>query len=99
MLRKVLHSKTANIGAKFGFQKVLGGYIVDFWCPQLRIAIEVDGPYHLQNQYYDRAREAELIAARIYVLRFTNEQIERELPQVVHTIRSVVAQRKKRDVW
>ena len=60
-------------GIKFYRQTVILGWIVDFWCPKLKLAIEVDGPTHEGREDYDENRalvmEEEL---GVTTIRFTN---------------------------
>lgn len=62
---------------KFRRQVVLGNYIVDFYCSQLQIAIEVDGTQHYLEEglAYDAARDEWLSAHGCMVLRYSNEAI------------------------
>jgi very-short-patch-repair endonuclease len=67
-------------GLKFRRQHVLFGFIVDFYCPSLRLAVEVDGGVRTdQDQIiYDVVREAELWERGIAVVRIKNEDISEE---------------------
>ena len=58
-------------------QKVLGDYIVDFYCPKYKIAIEIDGSQHYAyaNQKKDEIRDSYLRQNGIEVIRFTNNDI------------------------
>lgn len=64
-------------GFRFRRQITLMGYIVDFYCPSLRIAIEVDGSVHLNEEIAakDAEKERALEARGIKVLRFDNEDV------------------------
>lgn len=76
-------------GLKFRRQQVIGGRIVDFWCPGTGIAVEVDGETH--DRESDLAMDAVLRErAGIVVLRFTNEEVMRNLDGVLLAIRKVV---------
>ncbi len=63
--------------------------VVDFYCPKLRIIIEVDGPTHLSDEdiEYDKLRQTELENLGLYFLRFTNEEIYENILYVVERIR------------
>lgn len=95
VLWKVLSSKTANIGAKFVRQFPLFGFIPDFYCQKWGIIVEVDGPYHERQIEYDRYRDSVFHKHGRRVLRFTNDQVRFELPEVVKRIRSAVSICKK----
>lgn len=66
-------------GHKYRFvrQKVIGNYIIDFYCQKLKLGIEVDGETHVgdKNEEYDRKRTEELEQAEIKILRFWNYNI------------------------
>ena len=66
----------------------MGNYILDFFCPSEKLAVEVDGPIHLTEKAkaYDIRREAFLSKKGIRVIRFTNEEVFRKLDEVVETI-------------
>ena len=65
------------VGLKFRRQHPVGPYIVDFYCADRRLAVELDGGQHftVEGLAYDR-RRAEYLAARgIRVVRFTNSEL------------------------
>ena len=66
-------------GFKFRRQHGVGFYVLDFYCPELKLAIEVDGPSHGigDTPEYDRERQAYLERFGIRTLRFTNEEVYR----------------------
>ena len=63
---------------KFHRQKIMFGWIVDFWCPSRSLVVEVDGGYHFEPEQlsYDRRRDR-IIGERLQVriIRVTNEDI------------------------
>ncbi len=67
-------------GIKFRRQHVLHPFIVDFYAPSLKLAVEVDGGYHAERSAEDAARDAELV--RLYgvrVVRLDAARVERNL--------------------
>lgn len=64
-------------GYKFRRQVSIGKYVVDFYCPKLKLAIEIDGDshYHPASKEYDRKREKWIKEFGIKFLRFTNKDI------------------------
>ena len=65
-------------GYKFRRQYSIGGYVVDFYCPELRLVIEVDGLTHYVNdevKIYDKKRQDYIESLGINFLRFTNSDI------------------------
>ena len=90
---KVLWSKLRGQrfgGLKFFRQYSVGPYILDFYCPKLRLAIELDGGQHAEptRQEYDEARTEHLTTKEIRVLRFWNNQVLTETDAVLQRIGS-----------
>ena len=83
------HLRNQNFaGYKFRRQHPIDPYILDFFCPALKLAIELDGSGHgypLREQR-DRTREAFLARQGIAVVRFWNHQIRGELDSVLQAI-------------
>jgi very-short-patch-repair endonuclease len=69
-------------GWRFRRQHVVGGFIVDFYCARLRLAVEVDGEVHLQRSEYDRERDGALLRMGVEVVRLRNEDVHRDLDGV-----------------
>jgi very-short-patch-repair endonuclease len=82
-----LRSKNLN-GCKFRRQYSIGMYIVDFYCPQLKLAIEIDGESHFVDgaDSYDRNRQASIESFGVNFLRFTNTDIYERLEGVIDKI-------------
>ena len=92
---KKLWSKIRDnqLGVRFHAQKVILGYIADFWCPGL--VIEIDGKQHLKKtaQEYDKERDAAMAKIGIKTVRFTAQEVSNNLPAVVALIRQEVQSR------
>ncbi len=75
-------------GYQFYRQKPIGDYIVDFFCPKAKLAIEVDGSHHLVGEMieYDRIRDEYLSSFGLRVLRFTNTDVLTDIEGVVGSI-------------
>ncbi len=67
---------------KFRRQHSIGNYIVDFYCPKLKLDIELDGEYHIYNEEYDRLRDGKLCSLGITTLRYENLMVF-EHPNVI----------------
>ncbi len=82
-----LRSKSLN-GCKFRRQYSIGTYIVDFYCPQLKLAIEIDGESHFIDgaDTYDRNRQTIIESFGISFLRFTNRDVYERLEGVIDKI-------------
>lgn len=80
-------------GFKFRRQHPIGPYIADFYCHEARLAIEIDGGQHGQDNHYDEKRTAYIEAQGVCVLRFWNNQVLAETEGVLEMIRrALVAQ-------
>jgi len=82
-----LKNKQVN-GFKFRRQYSVGPYIVDFYCPELRLAIEVDGDSHFQKgaYEYDGQREKYIKQFNVRFLRFTNLEVYNNLNDVLDAV-------------
>jgi very-short-patch-repair endonuclease len=77
-------------GVKFRRQHPIGAFVVDFCCTECRLAIELDGEIHADQQDRDAERVAILATAGYRVIRFPNQSIRENLPEVLAAIRSAV---------
>jgi very-short-patch-repair endonuclease len=77
-------------GRKFRRQHSVGEFILDFYCPQEKLAIELDGAGHFtaSGNLHDAARTAYLNAVGIRVIRFENKLIWSALESVLQAIES-----------
>jgi len=75
-------------GMKFFRQYSVGPYIVDFYCPKQKLAIELDGCQHgeEEKQQYDKYRSDYLAANGIDVVRFWNNEIMENMSGVLERI-------------
>jgi len=73
------------MGLKFFRQYSVGAYIVDFYCPEHKLAIEVDGGQHAdpENMNYDRERTCYLESIGITVTRFWNNDLLQNIEGVL----------------
>ena len=91
MLWKRLRSKQLD-GYRFRQQHGFGPYVLDFYCPKLRLCIELDGSVHDsdEQQQRDAERTIFLNQNRIKVIRFKNEEVEEDIEKVLSTIRNYI---------
>ena len=75
-------------GYKFRRQYPLAGYILDFYCPAVKLAIELDGGGHDDDEQrrYDRERTKVLEGTGIRVVRFWNNDVLGNLENVLEVI-------------
>ena len=73
---------------KFRRQHPIGSYILDFYCHQARLAIEVDGEVHdsPEAQLNDKGRTRDINQLGIQILRFKNQQVDFDLEFVLSEI-------------
>ena len=76
------------MGLDFHRQKPIDKYIVDFYCPRLMLAIEIDGSSHEHKQVHeeDIMRQERIEVLGVTVLRFDDSEIKNNLEGVVRTI-------------
>ena len=82
------HLRSKQMGATFRRQARKLGYILDFWCPRAKLAVELDGSRHDPNA--DAKRDHHLAGWGITVLRLPNHK---PLEDMLETIRAVLAER------
>jgi very-short-patch-repair endonuclease len=72
-------------------QHVLAGFILDFYCPKLHLAIELDGTHHYtpEGQARDAWRTSILEAHRVTVIRFPNSEVLERLEGVIAVLEGV----------
>ena len=83
------------LGQKSRRQQGIGRYIVDFFCTECNLAIELDGAghYDVMGQEYDEERDAFLKEEGIQVLRFENRVVFENTEGVLETIRDAIRKR------
>ena len=83
--------KARQLGWQFHRQVPVHRYILDFYCHELKLAIEVDGESHrLCPSEKDAERQRELEKRGIRVMRFTESQVRKEIDFVVDAIASAI---------
>ncbi len=89
---KILWEKLRNkkTGLKWRRQHSIGGYIADFYCAEKKLIIEIDGAHHFQNENkeYDKNRTDYFDGLDVKVIRFTNEEIDKNLEEIIVRISS-----------
>lgn len=84
------------LGYDFDRQKPLDNFIVDFFCKDLRLVIEIDGDSHHHEAAYkaDLTRQTKLEAYGLYFLRFDDMEVKRDMKNVLRTIEIWIEQHK-----
>jgi very-short-patch-repair endonuclease len=81
--------RSSKLGYKFRRQASIGNYIVDFYCPEKRVVIELDGSQHIENKK-DILRDQVLKSLDCKVLRFWNNEINNNMEGVVLLIQKTL---------
>jgi len=90
---KILWSRIRNRkvnGMYFRRQHPYGIYILDFFCFEANLAIEIDGLIHLSRHEYDIERTAYLESSGLKIVRFTNTEIMNRIEWVIKKIKRAV---------
>lgn len=73
-------------GLHFRRQQVIAGFIADFYCHSAALVIELDGGIHSETQDYDSGRDQAMINRGFQILRFTNQEIDQHMENVLSRI-------------
>jgi very-short-patch-repair endonuclease len=75
-------------GRKFRRQHSIGNYIVDFYCPSEKLAIELDGDHHFSSGGYELDQEKEECLKKngIRIIRFENDEVFKATQAVLDDI-------------
>jgi len=79
-------------GFKFRRQHPIGPFFADFFCPEAKLVIEIDGPQHADELARDESRTGFLRDAGYRVLRFWNHEIRAEIDTVMQRIADALEQ-------
>lgn len=90
-----LKGKQLN-GYQFYRQRMLDKYIVDFYCPALKLIIELDGGQHYEeiHQQKDEARDGYFRKHGMRVKRFTNLEVLQQMEGVMNCLYELTSSRK-----
>ena len=79
---------------RFQRQKTIDNFIVDFYCHQAKLVIEIDGSQHYteDGMEYDEARTAILNCYGLRVVRFKNVEVDKNFKNVCDTINDIINQ-------
>jgi len=82
--------KRKQLGYKFRRQYSIGIYIIDFYCPELKLAVEADGATHSSNKeiIYDKNREEYLKKFGVKIKRYNNLEIFNNLEMVASDLKN-----------
>lgn len=67
------------LNLKFRRQKEIQGFIVDFYCDEYSLAIEIDGKIHDKQKEYDEWRQIQIESKGVHFIRVTNAEVYRDV--------------------
>ena len=90
--RKLWYAFLRDYPIKIYKQRVIEFFIVDFYCAEAKLAIELDGSQHYteQGKCYDEERSQILRAYGLKVLRFSNRDVDRSFDSVCAQIHNII---------
>lgn len=93
------HIRNGKLGPHFWRQYSVGPYILDFYSPSIKLAIELDGGQHEkeENKVYDEEREMYLQGLEIRTIRFWNSAVVSDIEKVITQIKSALPLVHKRE--
>jgi very-short-patch-repair endonuclease len=82
------------LGYDFDRQRPIGNFIVDFYCKELSLAIEIDGKSHIYRYDYDDERQQVIEKSGVTFLRFEDIQVKRDISNVLRVIEDWIEKNK-----
>ena len=86
--------KAKAMGVEFHRQVPIDEYIVDFFCHELRLVIEVDGNSHDFKLEYDQQRQKKLEDLGLTIVRFGDQEIKRDMFNVLRALEITISRLK-----
>ena len=82
-------------------QRPIGNYIVDFYCPEAKLIIEIDGSQHGEDKAakYDQRRTDFFNEYQLKVIRFTNKEVNSKFHQVCEQIHFIIEQQCNKKIY
>jgi len=93
LMWRMLRSRRLS-NAKFRRQHPIGQYIVDFYCDEHRLVVELDGGQHMEQRRYDAERDGFLRGNGLTVLRFWNNEVLGQTEAVLERIWALIEKAK-----
>ncbi len=86
--------KNKSLGGQFHRQVPMLSYIVDFYCHEIGLAIEIDGNSHEDKFLYDAKRQGDLEKYGVNFIRFTNEEVKQNILDVLQALEQKIEELK-----
>ena len=92
-----LELKNKKLGVRFLRQFSIKAFVVDFYCPEIKLALEIDGATHITREEikYDKQRQEYIESLSIKFLRFDNIEIYYDMFNVLEKIKAKIKKLKK----
>ena len=89
--------KNKKLGVRFLRQFSIKAFVVDFYCPEIKLALEIDGATHITREEieYDKQRQEYIESLNIKFLRFDNIEIYDDMFNVLEKIKAKIKELKK----
>ena len=87
-----MNLKKKALGYEFHRQVPIDKYIVDFYCHELNLVIEIDGYTHDYNFANDTLRQARLESLGIMVVRFADADVKKSMNDVLRSLQVVISE-------
>ena len=83
------------MGYSFKRQKPIGEYIVDFYSPDLKLVIEIDGITHDYKMESDKARQKYLESLSLKLIRFKDSDVKHNLGAVISSLKELIENNRR----
>ena len=93
--RRLWYDFLKGLPITFNRQKVIGQYIVDFYCASAGVVVEIDGSQHYENigKKNDRVRDEYMKSLGLTVLRYSNDEVNNSFDAVCEDIRLLLEEK------
>ena len=89
LLWNILKQKRA-MGFDFDRQKIIGNYIVDFYCAKLNLVLEIDGSSHNEKYTYDSKRHDYLESLGLTVVHIDDKDVKTKMDDVINMLETLI---------
>ena len=89
LLWNVLKQKRA-MGFDFDRQKIIGNYIVDFYCSKLNLVLEIDGSSHNDKYIYDSERHKYLESLGLTVVHIRDKDVKNKMNEILNMLETLI---------
>ncbi len=84
--------KRKSLGVQFHRQVPIANFIVDFYCHELQLAIEIDGCSHDYKYEYDTARQRQLEDLGVSIIRFDDLEVKQNMNNILVSLEVKIAE-------